>query len=394
MKKLYFLNEEEKERILNLHKERTKKQYLNELDVISNYSPNPITQWGNVVKDITRGLNSEQSKGGGAIPQPTEDITMPDPGTWTGVAQRSFMLLINQYSSGKNRWRWRNMVTKWCSDNIYNRNLGPNSIPKSQLQTIVNDTGRALKLGTYTMGTLTNRGVTNETVTEFVNQMGFLVNIPNFCHANNDFKSFEHASGGENLMEMYDEISNNQVFITNIIGGLKNLAEQTKIFDYTKKKEEDENKTKTDFADCIKKQPNRFTDVKKNIKLGTNVSVEIGGKIRPISAYFFNDGRYVLVTDKDKFKKTSKPSGTWICEEDPFSNDTKLVLTPYEDETTPTPTPVPPIPVPKPKSKLNECGYLVLGGYSNQIRTAMGKTTSSTTLTPQELVDVWNKIKS
>ena len=30
MKKLYFLNEEESKRILNLHKEATKKQYLKE----------------------------------------------------------------------------------------------------------------------------------------------------------------------------------------------------------------------------------------------------------------------------------------------------------------------------------------------------------------------------
>lgn len=33
MKKLYFLNEEESKRILNLHKEATKKHYLSEQEV-------------------------------------------------------------------------------------------------------------------------------------------------------------------------------------------------------------------------------------------------------------------------------------------------------------------------------------------------------------------------
>jgi hypothetical protein len=41
MKKLYFLDEEEKNRILNIHESATKRQYLSEQAVTSGWSPDP-----------------------------------------------------------------------------------------------------------------------------------------------------------------------------------------------------------------------------------------------------------------------------------------------------------------------------------------------------------------
>ena len=41
MKKLYFLDEEEKNRILNLHESATKRQYLSEQAASSEWSPDP-----------------------------------------------------------------------------------------------------------------------------------------------------------------------------------------------------------------------------------------------------------------------------------------------------------------------------------------------------------------
>ena len=68
MKKLYFLNEEEKERILNLHKNATKRQYLSEQS-LSDQEMDEQVDWGRVGSAAATGAVGGAFIGGvGAIP--------------------------------------------------------------------------------------------------------------------------------------------------------------------------------------------------------------------------------------------------------------------------------------------------------------------------------------
>jgi hypothetical protein len=84
MKKLYFLNEEESKRILNLHKDATKRQYLSEATIKDNKlvfkNENPVTiKLYELLKYNTGGVNIDETKLVDAI------LEIPDLSTLTLV---------------------------------------------------------------------------------------------------------------------------------------------------------------------------------------------------------------------------------------------------------------------------------------------------------------------
>jgi hypothetical protein len=129
------------------------------------------------------------------------------------------------------RTAWSNSVTSYCEQNIINNLLGTNTIKVQDLQAQVEVVGKALASETYMHGgTFTNRGVSDKMVNVMKNTLLLLKNIPNFCKAN-AFASRAHADSGENLMQMFDEISYNSVYKSAIVGTLTQLAENTPVVD-------------------------------------------------------------------------------------------------------------------------------------------------------------------
>lgn len=156
-KKLYFLDEEEKNRILNLHESRTKKQYLISEQTTSNLQ----TKW-NI-----------------AIGRPANKV------------RNAIRVVVTD-------------TENFCKINKWNPTMTIEEIEK-----VVLDMVAALNAGRYSVATLSNRGVTKDTVKTFKAQIEKLKTVANFCTAVN--YSEENKLGDEkNILHMFDEISSDK----------------------------------------------------------------------------------------------------------------------------------------------------------------------------------------
>ena len=141
MKKLYYLDESEKDRILELHKKRTNQQYL------------------------TEDLPFNEKEG----------LKYAEPGKWTEIAYDEFYSFL--YQNKSNRSGFRTGIRKFCSNSILNKDLGIPTLKKAALTRVVTDIGTILN----TSGNWV--GLSEDSITQMQNRLKQLENMPNFCHA-------------------------------------------------------------------------------------------------------------------------------------------------------------------------------------------------------------------
>ena len=171
MKKLFYLDESEKKRILRLYEQ--KKEYDVKKD------------------DLESILNIRAS-------------------------DKSYM--------GYGRRKIVDEIINYCIQNEWQPTIDVNSILKSIEQSI--------NSGRYSIATAffqplggSGRGVTDQAVNEFSEQIKKFKNIDNFCTAVNNSISM-NIGGEENLMDIFDEINDDQVFDTRITTNIKWLNSQ------------------------------------------------------------------------------------------------------------------------------------------------------------------------
>jgi len=122
MKKLYFLNEEESKRILNLHKDATKRQYLSEQELDE-------ADMGNVVSNAASGAMIGSALGVGAFSVPGAIIG--------GAVGAIYGLLSNSNSS-----EGAKKILQACSDT---KLVGPASQTREQLNGIADRINAAIE---------------------------------------------------------------------------------------------------------------------------------------------------------------------------------------------------------------------------------------------------------
>lgn len=248
-KKLYFLDEEEKNRILNLHESRTKKQYLISEQTTSNLQ----TKW-NI-----------------AIGRPANKV------------RNAIRVVVTD-------------TENFCKINKWNPTMTIEEIEK-----VVLDMVAALNAGRYSVATLSNRGVTKDTVKTFKAQIEKLKTVANFCTAVN--YSEENKLGDEkNILHMFDEISSDKSFYDNIQTPLYKLVIDETSQPSTTTTDSSKTETGSGWADP------KFVCVK-NIPTMTDAPETKYSKLN--SAYYFLDGGYLAQSDYDKGKEYS---GSFYCD--------------------------------------------------------------------------------
>ena len=182
MKKLYFLDDQERNRIIQLHESFTKKQYLKE-----------------------------------------QTTTNQNIGVWTSEAKNAWDGLMRQFDSYTFRDYWNKQVRSFCSTN-YERNFpdGP-TFSVSTIQGIVNSIGEAMKAGSIsTFGVTGGRGVDNNTTEQFKTLILKLKNVANFCYAVQNLKP-AGARKKEDIMQIFNEIYSNKVYKDKILVQLRDV---------------------------------------------------------------------------------------------------------------------------------------------------------------------------
>jgi hypothetical protein len=191
-KKLYFLNEEEKNRIINLHESATKKQYL---------------------------LN--------------EQTTLPK-GSWTKEQKEVFDSTISNFGTYSSRGPLIKNIKNFCRKNVF----GEITLSTQQIQANANKIEMAMNQGSKWTYGLASRGVTNKTIPLFEKYLKELGNIVNFCWSINNITNLRDS--GESILDIFDEIQSNNAgftaasaigFIPNILKPLQVLSNQTTISD-------------------------------------------------------------------------------------------------------------------------------------------------------------------
>jgi hypothetical protein len=268
MKKLYFLNEEEKERILNLHKKRTNQQYLAEQ------------------------LPWEEKKG----------IRYPKPGEWTENAYDSFMFLINSWQN-TSRSGFKTSVREWCTSNIINKELGLYTLKQTAIQSIVDEMGRLIDNDPSRLATWGGRGLDKKTIPGLLNAFKKFNNVNNMCWSLNGGQTKKYKPRNEDIMDMLDEIYSNNVF-NQFVSEMLTFAENTKKFDENDKTEENDKTGSFKSYPCTAKLP--FYNDDPDIKVYTLSRVPLAGQ----KFFLFSDGTYL---SEDDYNDKLEQSGTYSC---------------------------------------------------------------------------------
>jgi hypothetical protein len=251
-KKLYFLNEEEKKRILNLHESRTKKQYL----IIEQASSNLKTKWAIAI-------GKPANLGG-------------DFGVRTVVID----------------------TENFCKNNKWNPTMTDTDIEK-----IVLDLVAAMNAGRYDnfYVSLTGRGVTKDAIKKFKSKIEELKTIDNFCTAVN-YSEENKLSDEKNILHMFDEISENKSFYNNIQIPLSKLVPEESSQSLNTTTDTSKTGAGTGWADP------KFVCVK-NIPTLEDAPETKYSKLN--KGYYFLDGGYLAQSDYDKGKEYS---GSFYCD--------------------------------------------------------------------------------
>ena len=304
MKKLYYLDESEKHRILELHKKRTNQQYLTE-DL-------PFVE--------------------------KEGLKYAEPGKWTEIAYDEFYSFL--YQNKGNRGKFMKGIRKFCSDSILNKDLGIPTLKKAALTRVVTDIGAILNASSGGGGW--GVGLKEAEITQMQNRLKQLENMPNFCHA---LQLKDTNRGGEDLVDMMNEIYKD-VWFFKVVATIEELAENTKKSGETSpddKKKDDDAKWKQ-YYPCFEPQKHRLQNVpnRPDLKLGNMIRVKVsdsksplvidgkpspgarGEKDRTIDAYFFLDGGYVLLHEAE----SKDYSGSFMCRQQRFTADSDIVIFP------------------------------------------------------------------
>jgi hypothetical protein len=307
MKKLYFLNEEEKQRILKLHKSKQiGKFWLNEQDEL------PVAK---TVGDPN-----------------TYAVTTPFPkGTWSQVAKDEFMSYIDSYTTSEYAgYAIRPTVAKiknFCEtqvDQMGDPDQTPNKIllNAKNFEAFMKANSRS-GVGVY------QRGVTD--ASGFVQLIKQLTNIPNVCYSIRNHKTLR---GSETIADIWDEVYWDSNFQKYVLETLRTLALQTKVSKplKTKVKTGVDGEESTDDG-SIGKEWDKYsclTDIaiptkSKKALLVQNPSEhnqiidQSQGKKTDIvdKTTFMSDGTYITYADA----KTNAISGKYQC-----SRDFELIL--------------------------------------------------------------------
>ena len=337
MKKLYYLDESEKERILNLHNKH-KGNLLNE------QAPYEIQQGG---------------------------------GGWTDSAKKQFDLELNNFSTG--RGAFTNGIINFCkTDYDVKFPKGP-SLELSTIQTFTNNITNAARQGSIsTFGVTGGRGMSEAAVKEFVTNLQAFKNMANVCYSVNKLSTRGNlASGYENIFNTFDEIyanEGNYGYKSAILENLKYLASQTKVIGAEQSTEDKTGKAEKkgwELYDCV---------IKKGGKKLPN------GNYRRYSTKLKSN---VIYTDGGKFYVETGGSGTWedyYCEGD--------IITPKSSQKTDNKQPNTGSGAGGAQSLAG--GYIYQNAFTPEkvsvIKTAVGSTDKSGTLTQDDINKLYAKL--
>jgi len=192
MKKLYYLDESEKDRILNLHNKH-KGNLLNE------QAPYEIQQ---------------------------------DGGGWTDSAKTQFNAKLNNFGTG--RGAFTTGIIDFCKKE-YDKSFpkGP-SLELSDIQKLTSNITSAARKGSIsTFGVTNGRGMSEDAVKEFVTNLQAFNNMANVCYSVANISTRGTVvSGYENIFDTFDEIyanEGNYGYKNAILENLKYLAGKTKV---------------------------------------------------------------------------------------------------------------------------------------------------------------------
>lgn len=272
-KKLYFLNEEEKNRILNLHESRTKKQYL-----IS--EQNQPVDWK---VEFNYVLSTPLGDGYGG--------------------RRSIVTEIINFCSGR----------QWT--------------PTIDVTPIVYKIGSIMKQARYSSFdvSISDRGVTKKGVEDFGKEIEKFLTIPNFCTAVN-WSEGKNIADEKNLMDIFDEISSDSAFKTYIVDKIKKLGETTQ--QPEQKKEEIINSDWTSYS-CVPKQQS-YNPIDFNLLGAKWYEAQVGTKkyrFSNIGLLYIKDGEKNIPEGEDTYYSYSCVNGK------PVYNPTKVIEKKDSDST-------------------------------------------------------------
>jgi hypothetical protein len=331
MKKLYFLNEDEKNRIINLHENATKKQYL---------------------------LN--------------EQTSLPD-GTWTKTQKQTFDRLISNYSAYDYRNPLIDGIKNFCKKNVF----GSPTLSDDEINSNAQQIENVMKSQEYSFlsQSLSGRGVTYKGINQFQKYLMELKNIVNFCYSINNITDLR---GSETILDIFDEIEENENidlsfqtsgFIPKILGSLKILSNQTKTQD-SNKESGDTEKNKWDNFKCVKNDKRTKKTNAPNI-----LKIEYSSG----DYYFWDEGKYKSYKKGEKTNPTKE--GNYKCDD---NNQILILRSDVKKDSSK-----------KTEDGTKEYGtgnwYSLNQTYDNQIKQALGKDPGK--LTDEDINLIYDKLK-
>jgi len=237
-KKLYFLNEEEKNRILNLHESRTKRQYLVEQESKTSYGK-PELGTSNLGTKLDLSFKS------------VDDIN------------KSGLLTPRQKDVETIRLK--------CNQNLYGGSVNNDAIKRQLPFFKKNFIGRSFWF--------TDAGL--EDVQYELKKLG---NMPSFCGLNKEFSNL--TSGEDLLSKMNKGVYTNAAFDKYIISTLKDLEKNPTVTD-TKIETDPETGTQNDtlMGDVVKKHKEKLATQSKKKDYGMGVvQPKLKGNVKELLA--------------------------------------------------------------------------------------------------------------
>ena len=350
MKKLYYLDESEKERILTLHKKHKE-------NLLTEQAPYEIQQGG---------------------------------GGWTDSAKKQFDTELSIFSTG--RGAFTNGIINFCKKYDEYFPNGP-SLELSTIQSLTETIGSAAKTGSIsTFGLTGGRGMSEAAVKTFRDTLLKFQNIANVCYSVANISTRGNLLYGyENIFDTFDEIYANEGnfgYKNAILANLKYLADQTKVIGAEQSKENTgtSNEGATNLETCLK--ANNLTKISDS----NWYYYDFNGK----RTYYDKDGDwYSYSNPTDKTGREPKTKDTYYK----FTCDKNNKITQSRDNTNTTQ---------ETNNKQTSTGsgaggaQSLAGGYIYQntftpekvlaIKTAVGSTDKSGTLTQDDINKLYAKL--
>ena len=342
MKKLYYLDESEKERILTLHKKHKE-------NLLTEQAPYKIQQGG---------------------------------GGWTDSAKTQFNSELNNFSTG--RGVFTTGIINFCKKYDEYFPNGP-SLDLSTIQSLTEKIGSAAKTGSIsTFGLTGGRGMSEAAVKTFRETLLKFQNIANVCYSVANISTRGNLLYGyENIFDTFDEIyanEGNYGYKNAILANLKYLAGETKVIgaEQSTQNPAQSKEGATNLEACLK--ANKLP------------KTENGGyyfDFKGRRTFYYKDGDYYSVDENTYLNRDPKTEKTYYK----FTCDTNNKIIPTKDNSTTTQ---------QPNTGSGTSGQKIAGGYVlpnaftpekvSAIKTAVGSTDKSGSLTQDDINKLYAKL--